>query len=670
MSDKASSLAYHRSVESFDSSLSEMSVNSDYNADFNLGMRAEIQQLYRPDDRSAWSESVPDKIVTGVEAGSYAQECAFIVRREPHPITYQVAIVSITIQSPLIKKVLDRTFRGLEGINTQLKQLTFKAPFHSFYYRWHRFERLCEEEQNKEAKTHLDLLYQILRGEIVPQIEAMTDLVKNKVITFDYLWTIFAPGMEVYTRLDGHDRLMELTDSRYGANMSGEFFTLECRYIDCDGSNFGYVSSSVDIAKFEGVKRILDLDAFPSHLHPDSEGLVDRLHVRGEKFEQLNGFHHMAYSGFYTARSSRQIRKRHVENSRIIIDPHTFNLYGASGPSLELINSESDLHMRSAEDDLLAGALNVIYRAASKAFGVYRNTLGKYEKRWKDGETGGCQTLSPKQRLLCTPIVRGYCLTFKTWAEFYVENICPINWNKNAFPGLVLPHGYKEIIRAFVEEELSRDDGFDDIVYGKGLGFIMLLSGDPGVGKTLTAESVAEEMCQPLYLMSASELGETVTEVEESLEQVLELTTKWNAILLLDECDMFLEARSTADMRRNRLVSVFLRQLEYYRGVMFLTSNRINDFDAAFESRIHLTIHYPPLDLPSRLHIWNTFVQMGDVESRLTEKDLETLAKIEVNGRQIKNIVKTARLLSKQAGVPLAMEHVEMVLKVKRRLLV
>jgi hypothetical protein len=66
---------------------------------------------------------------------------------------------------------------------------------------------------------------------------------------------------------------------------------------------------------------------------------------------------------------------------------------------------------------------------------------------------------------------------------------------------------------------------------------------------------VAEEMRQPLYLMSASELGETATEVEESLEQVLELTSKWNAILLLDECDMFLEARSTADIRRNRLVS-------------------------------------------------------------------------------------------------------------------
>lgn len=56
-------------------------------------------------------------------------------------------------------------------------------------------------------------------------------------------------------------------------------------------------------------------------------------------------------------------------------------------------------------------------------------------------------------------------------------------------------------------------------------------------------------------MMSASELGETAAEVEESLEQVLGLTSQWNAILLLDECDIFLEARSTTDIRRNRLVS-------------------------------------------------------------------------------------------------------------------
>jgi SpoVK/Ycf46/Vps4 family AAA+-type ATPase len=99
---------------------------------------------------------------------------------------------------------------------------------------------------------------------------------------------------------------------------------------------------------------------------------------------------------------------------------------------------------------------------------------------------------------------------------------------------------------------------------------------------------------------------------------------------------------------------------------MFLTSNRIDDFDPAFESRIHLTIHYPALDTASRLQIWQTFVRMGNSVSGLSDKDLESLASIEMNGRQIKNTIKTARLLSKQANVPLDLGHVDMVLKVKR----
>nr|POF17387.1 hypothetical protein CFP56_76109 [Quercus suber] len=210
----------------------------------------------------------------------------------------------------------------------------------------------------------------------------------------------------------------------------------------------------------------------------------------------------------------------------------------------------------------------------------------------------------------------------------------------------------------------------------------------PLMQQSVDKSAVAEEMHQPLYMVNASELGETVTEVEQSLDQICELATKWNAILLLDECDIFLEARSTSNIRRSHLVSgkfeptnrlrlaqfgyiltggrgcvVFLRQLEYYRGVMFLTSNRISDFDPAFDSRIHLTIHYPALDLQSRLHIWSTFIDVTNPDTSISSAQLASLARLEMNGRQIKNIVKTARLLSGQAGSPLKLQHIEMVLK-------
>lgn len=51
-------------------------------------------------------------------------------------------------------------------------------------------------------------------------------------------------------------------------------------------------------------------------------------------------------------------------------------------------------------------------------------------------------------------------------------------WSDDAFPNLVLPHGYKEVIHAFVKEQLCRDDDFDDIIFGKGQTRIYPLTGN------------------------------------------------------------------------------------------------------------------------------------------------------------------------------------------------
>ncbi|KAH6640030.1 P-loop containing nucleoside triphosphate hydrolase protein [Truncatella angustata] len=661
MSDGGSSIQYQRSIGT-SSDLSKMIESTKYNAEFSLGMRPEIKQLYRTDGRSHWDDWDPENTPMDVEASSYAQECALIVRKLPQQDTHQIALDSITVQSPLIKNVLNLVFEGYEGLDTRLKQLTFSAPFHPFYYRWHRLRKVRDDEQDYDTKVHIDLLYTILKQEILPHIEAMEDFVKNEAINYNYLWTIFAPGMELYSKVNSQDRMFLLTNTSYGGNMSGEFFSLDCQYIDCDGSTFGHITTSIDIYKFEGVKKITELDVFPCHLHHDAEGVVERLHARGEKSEQLNGLHHVMYSGFYTTTSSKQARKRYVEKGRIIIDPHTFKIYGMGNHDLESTVTGSPI-VSSNDDDF---GYSMIHKATSQALHRFMATLEKFERQKMADLQHSSNYLTPRQRLLCTPYIRGYCLRTKAWAEFHVENVSPVFWSEDAFTKLVLPHGYKDIIRAFVQEQLSREDDFDDIIYGKGRGFIMLLSGDPGIGKTLTAESVAEEMHQPLYSMSAGELGETATEVEESLDKVLELVSKWNAILLLDECDMFVEARTATDIRRNRLISIFLKKLEYYQGVMFLTTNHISNFDAAFESRIHLTIRYPALDAKSRLLIWKTFAEGGNTESRLSDSDLELVAKHDLNGRQIKNIMKASRLLSRQRRESLSIDHVEIVLRVKQ----
>lgn len=140
-----------------------------------------------------------------------------------------------------------------------------------------------------------------------------------------------------------------------------------------------------------------------------------------------------------------------------------------------------------------------------------------------------------------------------------------MDWNDAAFDNLVLGSKQKKLIHCLVRQHAKKKTGFDDIIKGKGQGLIGLLAGTPGCGKTLTAEAVAEVTHKPLYVLSSGELGITPTSLESTLARVLDLAQMWNAVLLLDEAEVFLTQRNTLDVGRNALVSIFLRRLEYYQ---------------------------------------------------------------------------------------------------------
>jgi hypothetical protein len=68
----------------------------------------------------------------------------------------------------------------------------------------------------------------------------------------------------------------------------------------------------------------------------------------------------------------------------------------------------------------------------------------------------------------------------------------------------------------------------------------------------------------PLYVMSAGDLGVDARGFETKLTDILQMIPRWGAILLLDEADVFMETRDSANLARNELVSIFLRIIEYY----------------------------------------------------------------------------------------------------------
>ncbi|CAG9996971.1 unnamed protein product [Clonostachys byssicola] len=256
--------------------------------------------------------------------------------------------------------------------------------------------------------------------------------------------------------------------------------------------------------------------------------------------------------------------------------------------------------------------------------------------------------LTDEQCMLTTPWVIGLDMNTKLWSKFRVDELEPIDWNDESYENLILPEKEKELAWAFVKNKALADSTkFEDFIKDKGRGIIILMFGPPGVGKSYTAEAVAERARVPLYTMSAATLGTNPKRVGDCLEYALNLCRAWNAMLFLDEADVFLGSRSDADLTRNELVAVFLTKLEYYQGICFMTTNRMSSIDLAMQSRVDLFLRYGDLTQETRYCVWKNFIS-GACATRfdISDEDLDKLSKYKLNGREIKNLVKTAHLLS------------------------
>ncbi|KAF5373720.1 hypothetical protein D9758_000991 [Tetrapyrgos nigripes] len=262
-------------------------------------------------------------------------------------------------------------------------------------------------------------------------------------------------------------------------------------------------------------------------------------------------------------------------------------------------------------------------------------------------------------------------------------------WYKNqgretaqkAWDHLVLDPDVKTLIKGLVDvtkNENTTTRMVTNGISGKGSGLIAVLHGPPGTGKTLTAEAVAEILQRSLYMVGSSELSTSPSSLESSLKSILKLASAWDAVLLIDEADVFLEQRSLHEIERNALVSVArqlfmftVRVLEYHRGVLFLTTNRIKTFDEAFLSRFPVAISYPELDQMGRFAVWSKFFELaGDqiADSNSEFKENETQSQ-PFNGRTIKNLLRTAQALALSSNVPLSLQHVQTVVNAQEKFL-
>ena len=301
------------------------------------------------------------------------------------------------------------------------------------------------------------------------------------------------------------------------------------------------------------------------------------------------------------------------------------------------------------------------------------------------------------------PVLCGFSFVTRNWGVVHVDGITPITFHDTIFDhSLVLSTTRKRLLRAIVTCHGNRttttttttttvsqqnhhtvknnhNTASADVLPGKGEGLIILLYGPPGVGKTLTAEAVAELLCRPLYRVSMGELGTTPEHLEERLQNIFDICIPWQALVLIDEAELLLQTRTSHEIVRNAMVCVMLRLLEYYPGILFLTTNNgMDQLDPAIASRITVALEYNALDMASRIEIWRTSLsrvlnrhaKVGGGEDTagsdlLSDDNLTTLSTQydTLNGRQIKNAVQLASIVCQYENEPLTLKSIQDVLE-------
>jgi len=513
-----------------------------------------------------------------------------------------------------------------------------------------------------------------------------------------------------------------------------ESFGVHCYYIDYTGEEFCVVTDTFEIRPFKGERPIKSLRVFPYRFASNHKDLQEAALDNGKRFLRSIKSRHSAYQGWSTTMTPRGTLSTDAEgraltrpeyvDSEVIVDfVEAFQTCPSWKPEATVIRNEEanpyqvdddirifwwsdkDRTTKLPREDGEVLILRTGVTAYERNFNLYADNphADQFLVKIRENDRNGGKTTEehlnqdvtdPKCDLLLLPSrIFAYVLRDRKFLQLVVQSLNEVKKSTDAFGFLKINKRHKAVIQSLVEDHFDRKSsdrqgGIDinsiDLIRGKGKGLFILLHGVPGVGKTATAEAIAAANGKPLFPITCGDLGLTPSEVETALQRIFRLADTWNCVLLLDEVDTFFSTRQKGDtaLAKNAVVSVFLRILEYYDGLLFMTTNRPGALDEAFKSRIHLKLFYPHLTREQTNEIWAMNIDRlekieaervkrsrADLPLRIAREDILNFAEdmfedqvrkdsrgTRWNGRQIRNAFQVASSLAhyeaRQGGKP------------------
>jgi len=320
-----------------------------------------------------------------------------------------------------------RAYLNIEGVYDDVPVISVGLLFESI-------DRLRQAARRESSAAAIELV-KLLEEENKQSLVRLKNQLEKGVISFSLCSHLFCEGAEIM--VVGDEPIGGVVrHTQYRHSFFGDYLEVVFERLESNGKEISTVRDSVRISRFAGMREINKL---PVRILDDAGRA--QLTARGQKYMQVAvGAHYQTYSGHMQVKSWWSWNDLRADG-RIMVDIGTYDQF---------------------------------------------STRDSFE-RDSDSE-GESFSVSPDKLWMCSPYILGFSFATKQWGRFAVSRIKDIEFRDEAFDQLVLAPDKKELIRSLVIDSSS---GFQDIISGKGGGCIFLLHGEPGVGKTLTAEAVS-----------------------------------------------------------------------------------------------------------------------------------------------------------------------------------
>lgn len=565
-----------------------------------------------------------------------------------------------------------------EAIRQSLRGLEETAPGPTSQQAVPQLKNDQKNYENEDLLLDLRLLVKFMDEDLRTTFDLRHSIKEATATSIEYqdLWHLFKYGDLVVVQSDkshayrvlsftgGRELLIERLHKDTPARPIPEGFIIDCLSISFDGFNYIPQLDTFSIRPFVGRQPITSLPIHPLKFDKDSESLKRDWTAQGRRY--LNATippqSHKHLSGTTLDEPPHEI------DAQVIIDMSmALSSVPEWRPQEDIINRDEFTAGDRRETHFPPCCYHDRYKEgccrsdiAFKDLDMDDNNLNEFFRENQhilDPRTA--DELDDDDLMLLPRDIHGFVLRNRQWITLRTADLSEVRF-ENSFDDLMLPERHKSAIQALVsvhENAASKTNkgptigNSIDLVKGKGTGLILLLHGEPGqlllrspndqllirtgVGKTSTAECVADHAKRPLFPITCGDIGETATEVEKNLHYNFRMAHKWGCVLLLDEADVFLAKRNKTDLRRNAVTSVFLRSLEYYAGILFLTTNRVGSIDPAFKSRIHMSLFYPKFDLEATLRLYSTYIKRARAE-----QERSTIATFKIKEKEILKFAK------------------------------